>query len=386
MAASALIGFVAGEPSGDLLAAPVVAALRARENGLQVAGIAGDLMQAAGCSAWWHVRELSVRGYVEVLRVLPRLIKMRRDLRRRLIAAAPQVVVGVDAPDFNLGLEIDLRRAGIPIVHYVSPSIWAWRARKIEVVRRAANRVLLVFPFEQAIYDRAGIPATYVGHPLASGIPFEVDAGRARQGLGMPADARVVAVLPGSRPAEIEYLGPAFFGAIELLAREDACLRFVLPAASAGLRQRIEQLAQRAPRAAERLTILDGRAHDALAAADAVLVASGTATLEAALFKRPMVIAYRMPAVSAWLTRRQAHSRWVGLPNLLLQDSVVPELLQEDATPARLAATVTAQLADEAGRRRLVARFGALHRELARDTAALASQAILDVARAGARA
>jgi lipid-A-disaccharide synthase len=385
MAASALIGFVAGEPSGDLLAAPVVAALRARENGLQVAGIAGDLMQAAGCSAWWHVRELSVRGYVEVLRVLPRLIKMRRDLRRRLIAAAPQVVVGVDAPDFNLGLEIDLRRAGIPIVHYVSPSIWAWRARKIEVVRRAANRVLLVFPFEQAIYDRAGIPATYVGHPLASGIPFEVDAGRARQRLGMPADARVVAVLPGSRPAEVEYLGPAFFGTIELLAREDASLRFVLPAASAALRQRIEQLAQRAPRAAERLTILDGRAHDALAAADAVLVASGTATLEAALFKRPMVIAYRMPAISAWLTRRQAHSRWVGLPNLLLQDSVVPELLQEDATPVRLAAAVTAQLADEAGRRRLVARFGALHRELARDTAALASQAILDVARAGAR-
>ena len=379
MSPTPLIGFVAGEASGDVLAAPVVAALRARVRDLQCAGIAGDRMLAEGCDAWWHVRELSVRGYVEVIRELPRLLRMRSALRERLLQARPRAVVGVDAPDFNLGLESALRERGIPTVHFVSPSIWAWRAGKIEAVRRAADLVLLVFPFEQALYDRAGIRATYVGHPLASVIPMHPDATAARRALQLSA-GRVVAVLPGSRRAEIDYIGPPFLGAVELLAREESTLQFVVPVAAPSLRPRLEALLGAAPTARSRLHLLDGRSHDALAAADAVLVASGTATLEAALFKRPMVIAYRMPALSAWLTRIQAHARWVGLPNLLLQDDVVPELLQREATPRNLAAALRRQLDDVAGRVRLVERFGRLHEDLSRDTAALAADAICDVA------
>lgn len=376
----ALIGFVAGEPSGDVLAAPIVAALRARVAGLACAGIAGDLMQAAGCEPWWHVRELSVRGYVEVLRELPRLLRLRRKLRQRLIAAAPALVVGVDAPDFNLQLETDLRASGIATVHCVSPSIWAWRANRIETIRRAADLVLLVFPFEQAIYDAAGIPATYIGHPLASQIPLQADRGAARRALGLASGGPLVAVLPGSRAAEIEYIAPAFLGAIAILAAHEARLRFVIPAATPQLRMRLRQMLDALPALAERVQLTDGGAHAALAAADVVLVASGTATLEAALFKRPMVIAYRLPRLSAWLTQRSAQLPWVGLPNILLHDAVVPELLQHQATPDALARAVLAQLGDERGRRDLAERFEQLHEQLRRDTPVLASDAILALA------
>ena len=372
-----LIGFVAGEASGDLLAAPVIAALRGRLPEAQFAGIAGDRMIEAGAAAWWHVRELSVRGYAEVLRELPRLLKMRSALRDRLRAARPAVVVGVDSPDFNLRLEMQLRAAGVPTVHYVSPSIWAWRPRRIEKVRRAADRVLLVFPFEQKIYDEAGIAATYVGHPLASIIPMRGDAAAARRRLGLElADsAPVVALLPGSRRAEVQYIGPAFVEAAALMLVREPRLRFVLPVAEPGLRDLLAPALAAA--AADRIMLVDGRSHDCLEAADGVLVASGTATLEAALFGKPMVIAYRMPASSYWLMRQMGTLGFIGLPNILAGESLVPELIQHEATPQRLADELLSMLDDRPRCARLRERFAAMHESLQRDTPRLAAEAIM---------
>ena len=373
--------FVAGEASGDLLAAGVIAELRRRVPGLHCAGIGGDRMIAAGFDAWAHVRELSVRGYVEVLRHLPRLLRLRSTLAQRLMAGPPAVFVGVDAPDFNLGLEERLRARGIRVVHFVSPSIWAWRSERIGQIGRAVDRMLLVFPFEQAIYDRAGIAATYVGHPLASMIPRTPDAEAARARLGLAADGPLVALLPGSRADEVRYLGPPFLAAADLLLRREPGLRFVLPAADASLKSMLTAMLASHPALAPRLALVDGRSHDCLEAADAVLVASGTATLEAALFKRPMVIAYRMPAFSAWLMRRKGQIPWVGLPNILAGEFLVPELIQERATPAALADALQTQLLDRDLRARLAQRFAAMHDELQRDTASLAADAILEVAR-----
>jgi len=373
--------FVAGEASGDLLAAGVISELRTRAPEWRCAGVGGDRMVAAGFEAWAHVRELSVRGYVEVLRHLPRLLKLRASLARRLLAAPPVVFVGVDAPDFNLGLEERLRARGIRVVHFISPSIWAWRAERLEQIRRAVDRMLLVFPFEQSIYDRAGIEATYVGHPLASLIPLVPDVAAARQRLGLSAEQPVIAVLPGSRTDEIRYLGPTFLAACDLLNRREPGLQFVLPAADATLKAMLHDMRVQYPGLDRQLKMVDGHSHDCLEAADAVLVASGTATLETALFKRPMVIAYRMPALSAWLMRRRGTTPWVGLPNILAREALVPELLQEQATPSALADALQPQLHDAALRARLVQRFGAMHDELRRDTAALAAAAIVEVAK-----
>jgi lipid-A-disaccharide synthase len=372
-----LIGFVAGEASGDLLAAPVIAALRERLPHAQFAGIAGDRMVEAGATAWWHVRDLSVRGYAEVLRELPRLLQLRAALRSRLLAGQPAVVVGVDSPDFNLRLEMQLRAAGVPTVHYVSPSIWAWRPKRIEKVRRAADRVLLVFPFEQRIYDEAGIAATYVGHPLASIIPSQADAASARARLGLAGEAPVIALLPGSRRAEVQYIGPAFVEAAVLMLRREPRLRFVLPVAEPRLRGFLAPALAAAGAAAERITLFDGRSHDCLEAADGVLVASGTATLETALFGKPMVIAYRMPAASYWIMRRMGTLTFVGLPNILAGEALVPELLQHDATPARLGDALLGMLDDGARCERLRERFAAMHETLKRDTPRLAAEAIM---------
>jgi lipid-A-disaccharide synthase len=372
-----LIGFVAGEASGDLLAAPVVGTLRKRLPEVEIAGIAGDRMIDAGATAWWHVRELSVRGYAEVLRQLPRLLRLRAALRARLLAERPAVVVGVDSPDFNLRLEIQLRAAGLPTVHYVSPSIWAWRPQRIEKIRRAADRVLLVFPFEQKIYDDAGIAATYVGHPLASMIPACADAAAARARLGLPARGPLIALLPGSRRAEVQYIGPAFVEAAALLLKKDPALRFVLPVAEPRLRALLLPALTAIGAGAEHIVLFDGRSHDCLEAADAALVASGTATLEAALFGRPMVIAYRMPAVSYWIMRQMGELSFVGLPNILAGEPLVPELLQNDTTAARLAQAVAEMLDDPQRCARLRERFAAMHESLRRDTPSLAAEAIL---------
>jgi len=334
-------------------------------------------MIEAGATAWWHVRELSVRGYAEVLRELPRLLQMRAALRDRLLSGRPAAVVGVDSPDFNLRLEMQLRAAGVPTVHYVSPSIWAWRPKRIDKVRRAADRVLLVFPFEQKIYDEAGIAATYVGHPLASLIAPHADAAAARARLGLAVDQPLVALLPGSRRAEVQHIGPAFVEAAVLMLRREPRMRFVLPVAEPGLRGFLAPALAAAGVGAQRIMLVDGRSHDCLQAADGVLVASGTATLEAALFGKPMVIAYRMPAVSYWLMQRMGTVRFIGLPNILAGEPLVPELIQHEATPARLAEALFALLDDRRRCERLRERFAAMHGSLRRDTARLAADAIM---------
>jgi lipid-A-disaccharide synthase len=372
------IVFVAGEASGDLLAAPLIRCLDQGAHPMAAAGIAGDQMIAAGCVPWHHVRELSVRGYWEVVRELPRLLRLRRGLQRRVLGGAFAALVGVDAPDFNLALETAVRRRGIPTVHYVSPSIWAWRAERVERIRRAADRVLLVFPFEQAIYARCGIPATYVGHPLASAIALVPDRAAARARLGIAGDAMLFCLMPGSRRAEIASIAPVFFAAARILLQRAATARFLVPVADAALRPLLEALRAAEPAAADRIDLIDAHSHDCLEACDGVLVASGTATLEAALYKRPMVIAYRMPAVSAWIMRRiGGYLPWVGLPNILAGQSLVPELLQEAATPEALAQALETVLAQAGPGSDLNGKFLQLHEALRRDTPALAREAIL---------
>jgi len=382
VSAQPLLVVVAGEVSGDLLAAPAIRAIRGKQPDWRVAGVAGDRMIEAGCEPWHHVRELSVRGYAEVLKELPRLLQMRRSLRRRLLDNGCRVLMGVDSPDFNLGLEAAVRAAGVPTVHYVSPSIWAWRGERIERIRRAASHVLLVFPFEQRLYARSGIAATYVGHPLAQAIALRPDPPAARARLGLAGGDTVIAVLPGSRKAEIDFIGPVFFGAANRLAADLSPVRFVVPIADAGLRPRLEAQIGRYPRLAPVTTLFEGRSHDCLEAADAVLVTSGTATLEAALFKRPMVIAYRMPRFSAWMIRKiGGYVPWVGLPNILAGESLVPELLQDEATEAALADALIRQLEDRAGQARFAERFEAIHESLRRDTPSLVAEVVLGLAR-----
>jgi len=377
-----LLAVVAGEVSGDLLAAPAIRAILHRQPDLHVVGVAGDRMIEAGCEPWHHVRELSVRGYAEVLRELPRLLWLRRSLRRRIAGAGCRVLMGVDSPDFNLGLEASVRAAGVSTVHYVSPSIWAWRAERIEQIRRAADHVLLVFPFEQRLYARSGIAATYVGHPLAQAIPLHPDPEAARARLGIADRATVIAVLPGSRKAEIDFIGPVFFGAANRIANDLSPVRFVVPLADGALRPRIEALIARHPRLAPITLLVEGRSHDCLEAAHAVLVTSGTATLEAALFKRPMVIAYRMPRFSAWMMRKiGGYVPWIGLPNILAGEAVVPELLQDEATEPALAAALIKQLEDRAGQVRLAERFEKIHQSLRLDTPERVADVVLALAR-----
>ncbi len=380
MAGERTIAFVAGEASGDLLAAPVVSEILHRAPDMHCAGIGGDRMIAAGFDAWHHVRELSVRGYVEVLRHLPRLLRLRRVLRERVIATKPQVFVGVDAPDFNLALEEQLRGQGIRTVHFVSPSIWAWRGERINQIARAVDRMLLVFPFEQKIYDDAGIPASYVGHPLANMIPMTPDAAAARRRLGLQPESALLAVLLGSRPDEVRHNGPTFIAAMALIAAEQPSMRFVMPVADPALRSAIQQQLAAQPGLAPKVDIVNGRSHDCLEASDIVLVASGTATLEAALFKRPMVIAYKMSPLTAWIMWRKGRIPYVGLPNILAGELVVPELLQHHATPATLSRAVLDWLHDDARRERVTARFTEMHHSLKRDTARLVADAIFEVA------
>ncbi len=368
------LAMVAGEASGDLLAGLLLTGLNARWPALKAYGIGGPKMAAQGFEAWWPHDKLAVRGYVEVLSHYREISAIRQQLAERLLADKPDVFIGVDAPDFNLDLEARLKAQGIKTIHFVSPSIWAWRGKRIEKIRNAVDGVLCIFPFEPPIYAKQGIAATYVGHPLADAIPFEVPRAASRAALGLPDDATVVAILPGSRRSEVQYIAPRLLAAAAQMNKLRPGLRFVLPVVP-GLRHLVEPL-RRQHAADVPLELLDGQSHEALAACDVTLIASGTATLEAALFKRPMVIAYAMHALSWQMMKRMKYQPWVGLPNILLRDFAVPELIQGDATPERLAHAALAWLDDPQRCAELRVKFDALHRELRCDTAKTATDAI----------
>ena len=372
------LALVAGETSGDLLAGLLLQGLRARWPALQATGIGGSQMLTQGFTAWWPSDKLAVRGYAEVLRHYREIAGIRRQLKDRLLADPPALFIGVDAPDFNLGLEQGLRERGVKTVHFICPSFWAWRPERVHQIARSVDHVLCIFPFEPALLAQHGIAATYVGHPLARAIPAQADRAAARRGLGLADSDTVVAVLPGSRRSEVQYIAPRFFTAVARMAAQRPELKFVTPAVPELLPA--IQAAARQAGVADRLIVVPGQSHAVLAACDVTLIASGTATLVAALFKRPMVIGYHMHWLSWWLMRRKQLQPWVGLPNILCQDAVVPELIQDAATPEALAAATLDWLRDDAAaqarRAALHHRFSALHAELSRDTAQLATDAI----------
>ena len=374
MLRSPVFALVAGEASGDLLAGLLRGGLRTRWPGVKSGGVGGAHMAAHGFDAWWSSDRLAVRGYVEVLRHYRGITAIRDQLRTRLLQDKPDVFIGVDAPDFNLQLERDLKRAGIPTVHFVCPSVWAWRADRLQKIRASVDHMLCLFPFEPELLHQHGVAATFVGHPLADVIPMHADRDAARAELGLRTDAPVLAILPGSRRSEIEYLASRFFEAALLLLRERPDLQCLVPAIPVW-QVLIEKIARDAG-VADRIRICTGMSHTVLAACDVTLIASGTATLEAALFKRPMVIAYNMPWLSWQIMRRKRLQPWVGLPNILCQDFVVPELLQEQANARAMADAVGQWLDDPQRVARLQQRFEVLHRQLQRDTSTIATDAI----------
>lgn len=368
------VAMVAGEASGDLLAGLLLDGLQARWPGLQAMGIGGAQMARRGFQAWWPSDKLAVRGYVEVLRHYREIVAIREQLRQRLLQQRPDIFIGVDAPDFNLDLEHSLKAAGIKTAHFVCPSVWAWRPERIEKIRRSVDHVLCIFPFEVELLARHGIAATYVGHPLANVIPLAPDRSAARTALGLQADDTVVAILPGSRKSEIQYLARRFFAAAALMKRAQPAIKFIVPAVPS-LQALVERAAQAAGMAGQ-VQIVAGQSHTVMAACDVTLIASGTATLEAALFKRPMVIAYNMNWLTFQIMRRKQLQPWIGLPNILCRDFVVPELLQDAATPEALSTAVLQWLAAPEKMAALQEKFSALHLELRRDTSKLAADAI----------
>ena len=375
------IAMVAGETSGDLLAGLLLDGLNARWPALKSGGIGGAQMVRRGFQAWWPSEKLAVRGYVEVLRHYREISSIREQLKKRLLTGPgqrPDVFIGIDAPDFNLGLEAALRAEGIKTVQFICPSIWAWRADRVEKIRRSVDHVLCIFPFEPALLATHGIAATYVGHPLAAVIAMQPDRQAARRALGLRDEATVIAILPGSRKSEIEYLALRFFQAAALVKRAYPAIQFIVPAIPA-LKSLIEQLADQAGVRAD-VQIVAGQSHTVMAACDVTLIASGTATLEAALFKRPMVIAYNMNWLSWQIMQRKQLQPWVGLPNILCRDFVVPELLQDQASPEALAHAlcewIDAKSSAPEKIRAVEQRFTQLHAELQRDTSQLATDAI----------
>ena len=381
--AAPAVAMVAGEVSGDLLAGLLLGGMQQRWPHVHSFGIGGPQMQRHGFEAWWPHTKLAVHGFNwELLRRYREIVGIRSQLRQRLLKHKPDIFIGTDAPDFNFGLEADLHSAGIKTVHFVCPSVWAWRPERMETIRRSADHVLCIFPFEPALLQRNGIPATYVGHPLASVIPMQTDQTSARlalcKALGLNPQAPLVALLPGSRRSEISHLAGRFVQAASLIKAELPETQFVLPAVP-GFQAELDALVQQRGMAGC-VKVLPGQSHAALASCDVTLIASGTATLEAALFKRPMVIAYHQNWLSWEIMRRKRLQPWVGLPNILCQDFVVPELLQSAATPQALAQEVLQwleQARQSAPRwQNLQTRFAALHRELQRDTATIATDAI----------
>ena len=380
MAARALrIGVVAGEASGDQLGAALIGALRERVPDVEIRGACGPLMRAAGCEPLADAHELAVMGLTEVLSHLPRLLRLRRRLRNEFVAWRPDAFIGIDAPEFNLGLAAQLHRAGLTTVQYVSPQVWAWREGRVRGIGRACDLVLCLLPFEPAFYAHHAVPARFVGHPLADQIPLDADRGAARRALGLEPVATVVALLPGSRRGEITRLGPDFIDAARRLADTSPGIAYIAPMASPEARALFEQQCAAANFGGVRL--LDGQARAALQAADAALVASGTASLEALLCRCPMVIAYRLSGMTAFLLRalRMVRLKYFALPNLLAGEPLVPEFFQAAATGAQLATALQQQLADDEHRRMLEARFRSIHITLRQDGAARAADAVLEL-------
>lgn len=376
------IGMVAGEHSGDMLGADLLQALQERVPRLEARGVGGERMLSRGMRILAPAERLAVMGLVEPLKRLPGLLRLRGTLARDFLADRPDVFVGIDAPDFNLGLEQRLRRHGIPVAHYVSPSVWAWRSGRIARIRRSVDLMLTLFPFEQRLYAAHGVEACYVGHPLADRIALEPDRDAARSRLGIDAAGAVVAVLPGSRRGELARLAGPFLDACDICLRSMPGLRFLLPAVDPQARVMLGEML-RGRFSAPAFRLLEGDSHAALEAADVVLVACGTATLETMLFKRPMVAAYRMAGLSHALISRMLHTRWVSLPNILAGEALVPELLQDAVQPATLAHELLQLLRDDARCAALAARFHELHVQLRCGAADRAAEALLDLVRRG---
>jgi len=372
------IGIVAGEASGDALAATLIRAVRERHPDIRFVGVAGPQMEAAGCEAWYSTERLAVRGLVEVIAHLPQLFRLRRQLRSRLLAARVPLFIGVDAPDFNFGLERKLKRRGVRTVHFVSPSVWAWRRKRLRKIGRAVNRMLALFPFEPPLYEAHGIPVTYVGHPMAAEAATHVTRRETRELLKLKAATPVFALLPGSRLSEIEmHAGLLLTTAARIHdAREDA--RFLVPFVTRATRDAFETAMHRSGHATLPITLLYGHAEDALRAADVGIVASGTATLEAALARCPHVIFYRVSALTARIVGRKLLLPYVGLPNVLAGEFVAPEFLQDDATPVNLAQAALNLFDDTVTRRRLEALFAGFAAQLSADTGTLAATAVFD--------
>lgn len=371
------VALVAGEASGDILGSGLMQAIKARHPDAEFIGVGGARMEAEGLKSYFPMERLAVMGLVEVLGRLFELLGRRRQLARDLIAAQPDVFIGIDAPDFNLGLELKLRRAGIKTVHYVSPSVWAWRQKRVLKIREACDLMLTLFPFEAQFYDAHQVPVRFVGHPLADAIPQQADRAAAREALDLPQDGPVVALMPGSRGGEVARLGELFLDAAIRLRALRPGVRFLLPCATPERREQLEQMlaGRDLP-----LTLLNGRSHEALAACDAVLIASGTATLEALLYKRPMVVAYRVAPMTYRILKRLVKSPYISLPNLLAERLLVPELIQDAATPEALAQAV-APLID--GGQVQTEGFDVIHRALRRDASVSAADAVLKLAGRG---
>nr|WP_167368558.1 lipid-A-disaccharide synthase [Pseudomonas frederiksbergensis] len=373
MMASLRIALVAGEASGDILGAGLMRALKAQHPAVEFIGVGGPLMQAEGLTSYFPMERLAVMGLVEVLGRLRELLARRKKLIATLIAEKPDVFIGIDAPDFTLNIELKLRQAGIKTVHYVSPSVWAWRQKRVLKIREGCDLMLTLFPFEAKFYEEKGVPVRFVGHSLADAIPLEADRSAARAELGLPEGSPLVALMPGSRGGEVGRLGALFLDTAERLRAMRPGVRFVMPCASPERRVQLEELlaGRDLP-----VTLLDGRSHQALAACDAVLIASGTATLEALLYKRPMVVAYRLAPLTFWILKRMVKSPYISLPNLLAQRLLVPELLQDDATPEALALTLS-PLID--GGEEQTTGFDQIHRTLRLDASNQAAEAVLNL-------
>jgi lipid-A-disaccharide synthase len=370
------IGIVAGEASGDQLGSHLMQATQQAFPGAAFFGIGGPKMQARGMDVWFPMEKLAVRGFVEVLKHYREIVGIRRKLRSRLLAANPDLFIGIDAPAFNMDLEADLKRAGVPTIHYVCPQFWAWDRGRLPAIQRAVSRILALFPFEVPMLEEAGIPATFVGHPLADLLPERPDREAMREQMRLPKEGLIIAMLPGSRQVEVKAMGSLFVQAARTILAQKPDAHFLVPLVSRETRVLLETALYQDAADGLPLTMLYGHAHDAMIAADAVLVASGTATLEAALLKRPMVITYKLPTLTYWIAKRRIYLPYVGLPNVLAGEFIVPELIQDEATPESLADAMVRILDDAEGRKALDARFVEMHDSLRQDTAQRVVEAI----------